>query len=71
MRNAYPSLNWLTRWAAAHSEISWGGPATLRALEPFAARLYSAGATPAAAALATARDYQLSGELSASREAAA
>lgn len=62
MRSITPSQRWLCKWAIAHRAAGgWDGPATLRALEPFAVRLYCAGATPAAAGLATARDYALSG----------
>ena len=66
MRTETPSTRWIRRWIAAHEVAGgWSGPATIRALLPFAEQLYRAGATPSATGLATARDFALNSQISA------
>ena len=59
MKTETPSRRWLKRWQRAHAEAhGWAGSATITALRPMAIALYAAGATPAAAGLATADHYR-------------
>lgn len=58
MRLNIPSRRWYRKWVENHKNSGgWTGPATLKALWPYAVELYRAGATATAAGLATAKEY--------------